>query len=223
MKNSHALFFIGLAVIIMFLSLDLTKRGQTRAIIRDIQATVVTKAPVKAAPVIMDTTPKVPFIDKFKKEAAQIAKIQTNPDEADARIQRLASQMRPQDVDSMYEVISNDKINGDQRALAVELLTVKNDTTSLMALQNFVANNKNINGKEWDRKKEFETVLRAQAVEGISAYPQKDIALSTLTYLQHKVDNTFLAERIGRATNELTVQGRTQRQQDEEALKKLVE
>ena len=222
MKNSHALFFIGLAVIVMFLTLDLTKRSQTRGIIRDIQSTVVVKAPVKPVAVV-STTPQVPFIDKFKKEAVQIAKIQTNPDEADARIKKLANQMRPQDVDSMYEVISNDKINGDQRALAVELLSVKNDTTSLMALQNFVANNKNINGKQWDRKKEFETVLRAQAVEGISTYPQREIALSTLNYLQHKVDNMFLAERIGRATTELTIQGRTQRQQDEEALRKLVE
>lgn len=222
MKRSHGIFFIILAVAVIFLQYDLTKRGEARSIVRAIQAANAPKVTIKPV-VVADIKPKVPFIDKFKKEAAQIAKIQTNPDEADARIKLLAEQMRPQDVDSMFEVISNDKIDGDQRALAVEILGVKNDTTSLMALQNFVANNVNINGKKWDRKKEFETVLRAQAVESIATYPQKEIALSTLDYLQHKVDNTFLAERIGRASNEITVQSRTLRQQDEEALKKLVE
>jgi hypothetical protein len=225
MKNSHALFFIGLAIIVMFLTLDLTKRNEATKIVKTIQAASTAPKATQAAPAVAaaPAKPQIPFAEKFKKEAAYIAKLQTNSEEADARIKRLASEMRPQDVESMFEVISNDQLNADLRTLAVELLKTKNDTASLLALQNFVANNYNINGKKWDRKKELETVLRAQAVESIATYPQKEIALSTLNYLQHKVDNLFLAERIGRASAELTLQERNTKLQEEEALQKLVE
>lgn len=227
MKKSHIIFFSLMAIMLLYVSYDMSKRSDMakirRAIGKQMNEGISTTVARSVASVSADSKPVVPFIDQFKKEAHQISKIQTNPDLAEARIKELAKKMRPQDVDSMYEVMSNDKIDGDQRAMAVELLSAKNDTTSLMALQNFVANNVNINGQKWDRKKEFETILRAQAVESIATYPQKEIALSTLSYLQQKVDSRFLSERIGRATAQITLNQRTLKEQDEEALKKLVE
>ncbi len=163
------------------------------------------------------------FIAKFKNESAQIAKIQNDPELVQKRMKKLANAMTSQNVKALYNIISDDKRDGDQRALAVELLSIKNDTTSLFVLQNFVANNTTVNGSTWDRKKELETILRAQAVESIAAYPQKDIALSTLSYLQHKVDESFLIDRINRAAANLNNKAPTLLQQDEAALKKLVE
>jgi hypothetical protein len=66
-------------------------------------------------------------------------------------------------------------------------------------------------------------VLRAQAVESIAAYPQKEIAISTLNFLHQKVDESFLADRINRATAHLLGRAPAPEAQDEAALKDLVE
>lgn len=228
MRKSHYLFFTVIIAALVFLQLDTTKR--VKLVQQNKEAARVLAAleeEDKAGQVLAQPAPVVPpevFVKKFKSEALQIGKIQNKPEEADKRLRQLASEMRPQDVEGMYEIISDENVNGDQRALAVELLSIKNDTNSLIALQNFVANKKTINGTKWDAKKELETVLRAQAVEGIAVYPEKEIALSTLNYLQSRVDDKFLSERIGRASSSiLTGSTKSSQQQDEEALKKLVE
>jgi hypothetical protein len=227
MRKSHYLFFAVIIAAVVFLQLDTTKR--VKIVQQNKEAARVLAAleeedkadQVAAKPAVI---PPEVFVKKFKTEALQIGKIQNKPEEAEKRLRQLANEMRPQDVEGMYEIISDENANGDQRALAVELLSMKNDTNSLIALQNFVANKKTINGTKWDAKKELETVLRAQAVEGIAVYPQKEIALSTLNYLQSRVDDKFLSERIGRASSGiLTGNNKSSQQQDDEALKKLVE
>jgi hypothetical protein len=227
MRKSHYLFFAVIIAAVVFLQLDTTKR--VKIVQQNKEAARVLAAleeedkadQVAAKPAVI---PPEVFVKKFKTEALQIGKIQNKPEEAEKRLRQLANEMRPQDVEGMYEIISDENASGDQRALAVELLSMKNDTNSLIALQNFVANKKTINGTKWDAKKELETVLRAQAVEGIAVYPQKEIALSTLNYLQSRVDDKFLSERIGRASSGiLTGNNKSSQQQDDEALKKLVE
>lgn len=230
MKTKHYVFILLLAASVLFVEYDLSRREDLAKVIsKNNSAATLISSPQKAesAETVIATqeTNKLSkkFAERFKEEALQISKIQNDPDLAQARMKELAAAMTTKDVQDLYEIISDDKNNGDQRALAVELLSIKNDTTSLIALQNFVANNVNVNGTKWDRKKEFETILRAQAVESIAAYPQKDIALSTLSYLQHKVDERFLNDRIGRAAANLKDNAPTVPQQDDEALKKLLE
>ncbi len=163
------------------------------------------------------------FAEKFKAEVSQIAQLQSDPENVQKRLQALSKTMSSQDVQALYEIISNDKNDGDQRALAVEILSLRNDAASLNVLQNFVASNNTVNGTKWDRSKEFETVLRAQAVESIAAFPQKEIAISTLSFLKSKVDESFLSDRIGRATAYLQGLAPTPEDQDNTALKKLLE
>lgn len=231
MKTSHYVFILLLVISVLFVEYDLSRRTDLAMANKADNSAVAQKLESKkvepvATVVVAQETNKViskKFAEKFKEEAVQISKIQSDPDLAQTRMKELAAAMTTKDVQDLYEIISDDKNNGDQRALAVELLSIKNDTTSLIALQNFVANDKTINGIKWDRKKEFETILRAQAVESIAAYPQKDIALSTLSYLQHKVDERFLNDRIGRAAANLKDNAPALQQQDDAALKKLLE
>ena len=226
MKTMHYVYILVLLAAVFFVEYDLSRRVEVvKATQNSVPAVVVQKAAPASAPVEPPAPPVNPdiFVQNFKKESLQLAKIQNNPELVQNRMKALADSMTPQDVQGLFEVISNDKNNGDQRALAVELLSLKNDTTSLMALQNFVANNVTVNGTRWDRKKELETILRAQAVESIAGYPQRDIALSTLGYLQGKVDEKFLNDRIGRATASLTEKAPSLKQQDDDALKKLLE
>lgn len=226
MKTMHYAYILILLAAVFFVEYDLSRRAEVAKGPQTTAAPVVaktSKAPDAAIEkVVAPLNPDV-FVQKFKMEALQLAKIQNNPEAVQDRLKALADAMSPQDVQGLFDLISNDKNDGDQRALAVELLSLKNDTTSLMALQNFVANNVTVNGTKWDRKKELETILRAQAVESIAAYPQRDIALSTLGYLQQKVDEKFLNDRIGRATASITENAPSLKQQDDEALKKLLE
>ena len=227
MKTMHYVYILVLLAAVFFVEYDLSRRVEvTKASARPVNGVIAKNIPPANVPVAAPPAPPVNpdiFVQKFKKESLQLAKIQNNPELVQSRMKALADSMTPQDVQGLFEVISNDKNNGDQRALAVELLSLKNDTTSLMALQNFVANNVTVNGTKWDRKKELETILRAQAVESIAAYPQRDIALSTLGYLQQRVDEKFLNDRIGRATASLTENAPSLKQQDDDALKKLLE
>lgn len=226
MKTMHYVYILVLLAAVFFVEYDLSRRVE---VVKEPQKAIPAVAEQKAAPSNAPVVPPAPavnpdiFVQRFKKESLQLAKIQNNPALVQSRMKALADSMTPQDVQGLFEVISNDKNNGDQRALAVELLSLKNDTASLMALQNFVANNMTVNGTRWDRKKELETILRAQAVESIAAYPQRDIALSTLGYLQQKVDEKFLNDRIGRATASLNENAPSLKQQDDDALKKLLE
>ncbi|MEK6628873.1 MAG: hypothetical protein AABY53_09625 [Bdellovibrionota bacterium] len=221
MKTNHYVFFGILIAAVALVGFDLSRRNTVPVVASSTESSnsVTANATVRPA---SKADPKI-FIDKFSVESAQIIKAQNNPELALNKMKRLAESITAQDVQELYNIISNEKNDGDTRALAIELLSIKNDTASLIALQNFVANNRTINGTKWDRKKELETVLRAQAVEGIASYPQKEIAISTLSYLQHKVDERFLNDRISRAAANLDNRVPTLQPQEEAGLKKLVE
>ncbi|MBY0555277.1 hypothetical protein K2P97_12165 [bacterium] len=229
MKSIHYVFILVLAAAIFFVEYDLSRRTEKLAIANKKNQTkpVADTNLTPVQPVVIDQGENAAilknFIGKFKQEAVQMAQLQNDPEAVQVRLMALAKEMSSSDVQSLYELISDDKKDGDQRALAIELLSLKNDTASMLALQNFVGNNKNVNGNKWDRKKELETVLRAQAVEGIASFPQKDIAISTLGFLQSKVDEKFLSDRISRAAAGLNNLAPSLQQQDEEALKNLLE
>lgn len=229
MKSIHYVFVLILLAAVFFVEYDLSRRTETSAIADKKNQTqpVAERNPAATQPVVIDQGENEAitknFVAKFKEEAVQISQLQNDPEAVQTRLKALAQEMTPRDVEGLYEIISDDQKDGDQRALAIELLSIKNDTSSLIALQNFVGNNKNVNGTKWDRKKELETVLRAQAVEGIASFPQRDIAISTLGFLQNKVDEKFLSDRIGRAAAGLNNRAPGLQQQDEEALKNLLE
>lgn len=114
--------------------------------------------------------------------------------------------------------------DGDQRAMAVELLSRNKTPEALQALQDFVIYHQTDGSTGWSRQREFESVLRAQAIEGIAAYPKKELALSSLNSLSQHVSESFLRDRIARS-GEYLRHGKTDpiEKQDENALKKLVE
>lgn len=231
MKNRYYVYMAVILGLALFVRYDLARRADlasvaTLASVKKETSTATGKAntPQVAQRPPVPVAPQGPdFSEKFRAEAAEIAKLHMDPELVEERLRNLARSMNQQDVADLYEVISDDANDPDQRALAVELLSIKNDTASLTALQNFVANKKMVNGRPWDSKKELETVLRAQAVESIAAYPQKEIALSTLSFLQRRVDEKFLNDRIGRAAANLNGAAPAVEQQDDEALRKLLE
>lgn len=215
-KNHHYVFLAIILVAAFLVRYDLNRRVANLNTNAPVAIDSTAQSPIarEAAPMMAATPAPVPavptqdleeaFRQKFFTEASDIIKLQGDADAVEKKLRTLAANMNQRDVQALYEVISDENQDGERRALAVELLSIKNDTASLTVLQNFVANKKTVNGTEWDPKKEIETILRAQAVESIAAYPQKDIALSTLSFLQRRVDEAFLNDRIGRASANLT-------------------
>ena len=105
--------------------------------------------------------------------------------------------------------------------MAVELLARKQTVESLKQLENFVQQHETTT--KWSRTREFESVLRAQAIEGIASFPQKDLAVSSLMALDPKLNESFLKDRIKRSLVGLKNDSQTPEKQDNEALSKLVE
>lgn len=225
MNKARGIFLVLVILIFAAAQWDMTRRlnVKTAAKKETERAMAAAAAPAQPDPAAEAAKKTETFVKQFKAEVIQVGRLQKNPEEAQQRMNQMAAQMTQSDVRALSDIISDENANGDERALAVELLSLKNDTASLTALQNFVATSNKVDGITAERKKEFETVLRAQAVESIAAYPEKEIAISTLTYLQGKVDNRFISERIGRASNSLMYGTENLKQQEDDALKKLVE
>ena len=164
MNKKYFVFFVGTIGIALFAQFDIGRRLENIKLAKLIKSQhsgpTVAASLVPAAPVVVSPPVEPPevFIKRFKTEAQQIGKLQNNPQAVQDRLKVLANRMNPKDVAGLFDIISSEKSDADQRALAVELLSIKNDTTSLRALQNFVANTKTVDGAKWDQKKEFETV-----------------------------------------------------------------
>lgn len=225
MNKARGIFLVLVIAVFGLAQYDMTRRLNAKAVVKKETEKAMAASAAQAQPDVAAEAAKKTetFIKKFKAEVVEVGRLQSNPEAAQQRMNQLAAQMNQADVRALANIISDEEQNGDERALAVELLSLKNDTASLMALQNFVATSNKVDGITAQRKKEFETVLRAQAVESIAAYPEKEIALSTLSYLQGKVDNRFISERIGRASTGLLYGTQNLKQQEDDALKKLVE
>jgi hypothetical protein len=154
--------------------------------------------------------------NNFLGEAQKISR-HNDPRVAERKIEELANKMSAADVQFLSQVINSPGKQRDDRAMAVELLSRKKTSESLQILNQFVAQKNN-------QKNEFDSVLKAQAIEGIASYPQKNLALSYLNSLADKVDESFLKDRISRSSENLEERPKANLQQQEEAaLKQLIE
>ncbi len=226
MRKPYWYFAFGLMALVLFVEYDLTKRstkpdGQPRFV-----KLKSNPAPQGTGPAITQGNPAVmkltdPLSEKLSQVSAEVGQLQSNPDEAEQKIQSLASTLTARDLNSLSNVISDKNAVGDQRAMAVELLSRHHSVEALKKLEQFVQDHDD--SGTWSREREFESVLRAQAVEGIAAFPQKDLAITSLTQLNPLISESFLKDRISRSVANLKNQAPSAEKQDEDALEKLVE
>ena len=161
------------------------------------------------------------FETQFKLESQNISQLQSEPQKTEERLQGLANKMTQEQMQKLTQLISDQSKDGDERAMAIEMLSRRKDSESLKALEDFVAQSGDAGA--WSRSHEFESVLRAQAIEGIAAYPEQKEALSALNKLSKKVNESFLRDRILRSQAGLKGLAPSIENQDNEALRKLVE
>ena len=226
MRKIIWLFALGLVGIIFFLEYDVTERlhqVHSRRLSAN-RSALATKGNIQVS---SSAAPKnavnsaLNFEAKFAQVTQSVSQLQENPEEAENKMQTLAVELSALDIKKLSEIMKNAKSNGDQRAMAVELLSRHQSVESLKQLEDFVQ--QPLSNSAWNRNREFESVLRAQAIEGIAAYPQKDLALSSLMALDPKLDETFLKDRVKRSMAGLKNQAPSAEKQDDVALKKLIE
>lgn len=160
------------------------------------------------------------FIGQFREETAQIGRTQSEI-EVENRLQSLARHLTTDEIDYLSEVINDKQKNGDERALAVELLGRNQSKTSLAELKDFVLSTENSGGDSRARHDE-EVTLKVIAVEGIAASSPQTEALNYLTEIQKQSDQSFVKDRVQRSINSIKGLSAAPEVQDNEALKKII-
>ncbi len=227
MKKSYWFFSLVLVAVVFFIEYDLTQRtsrlNTSKLSVSSLQTKSAKNVTAGGTDLVSssDNSQNKSFTKKFTEVSDEISQLQQNPSVADEKIQTLAASLSAQEMNQLSQVMGDKKSSGDQRAMAVEILARNRTVQALKKLENFIKDHDDT--VNWSRSREFESVLRAQAVEGIAAFPQKDLAISSLTSLDQRVSESFLKDRIRRSVSYLRNQALSPEKQDDEALGKLVE
>ncbi len=222
MKKRYWSYTAALVAVVFLVEYDVARRMDSKN-----RMAFAPKAPIAAPVVSAAALPKPAasadevslFDSRFLKEAQKISELSNDPKQVDQKMDQLALSMSQLDLKKLSIVMENQNENGDTRALAVELISRAKTRDAVAALKEFVIHQESGAG----RNREFESVLRAQAIEGVAAYPQKDLALSYLNAMADQVDESFLKDRIVRSEENLKGRAPTTEQQDDAALKQLVQ
>ena len=233
MKKSQKYYFFIIVLIASFLTMDYFANKKMVQVLKPksvargtaslntsgqvITAAIPPSAPAEVAEETSDTSALAQFMSDFKYEVFQIGKVQSNTDEVENRLQGLARQMEPEHRNYLKSILQNQKNNGDDRAMAIELLSRSQTPEAAEILKNYATDTSMSLGT----RAEQELVFKAQAIEGVAAYQDQNLALSYLNEISKKTSYTFLQDRASRAQAALKNQGPPIEQQDIEALKKL--
>lgn len=220
-------YFFGLILLVGFLSMDYFLNKKIMLLKNPKMKTVISKTKAEsesrtAASVVSiadsESVSLLQFRSDFKYEVDQIGMTQANPDQIENRLQGLSRQMEPEHKIYLKTVLNNQNANGDDRAMAIELLTRNQTAESVEILKNYAANESTNLGA----RAEQELVFKAQAIEGLAAYQDHPVAISYLDEIRKKTSYPFLQDRARRAEAVLKNEGPAIETQDLDALKKII-
>jgi len=158
------------------------------------------------------------FKKEFSREVLEVGRLQSEPDRVEERLQALAKQLNIEQMDYLFNVMMNSEINGDDRSLAVELMSLNTSVEAHLRLKNFIAH-ENFSFKD---RIDFEIALRAQAIEGLLNCSDKNVVVSSLNELKGNTKYSLLSDREERALAYINGTAPSLQDQDNAALKKLI-
>ena len=180
---------------------------------------VVKVEPVALTAAEKKVTPE--FIAQFHQESAEIGRPQPDVEKLEIRLQSWARHLSNEEIDYLSEIINNQQKNGDERALALDLLGRNQSKASLAELKDFVLS-KDSSGLDSRARSDEELIFKVQAVEEIAASSSQAEALNFLSEIQKQSDQSFVKDRVQRSINSLKGLSAAPESQDNEALKKLI-
>ncbi len=234
MKRLYIFASLALAGTIFLVEYDLSQRIQKRNLNSNrnsltVKSTSVQKplAEAKTQAAAVSTVSYAATDDSFfestaLKLAQKLSSNQVDPKTLDQKMDQLAKGLTPLEIKKLAIIVHNKNESEDRRAMAVELLSRSKTADAVLLLKEFVAS-KQTSALATVRKRELESILRAQAIEGIAGYPKKELALSYLNTLENQVEEKFLKDRIVRSEEGLKGRAPNTQQKEEAALKQLVQ
>lgn len=227
--RSYYLLFLGLLVGFLtmdyFLNQKIIHLKAQNSTSQNIQKIEPTAKPETRAVAVQKTSTEEPALDsvqqfksEFKYEVAQIGQVQVDTEAVENRLQAFARQMEPDHRNYLKTILMSEKSNGDERALAIELLTRNQTPEAAEILKNYSLSDSTTG----NLKSGEDIIFKAQAIEGLAGYQDRNLAISYLNEISRKTNYSFLQDRVRRAQASLKNEGPTIETQDLEALKKIV-
>lgn len=220
MKKTFWFFSLALVATVFFVEYDLTKRTYQQAISNRTKKLKETFATEKLFVQPTATDNIASFDKQFSQTSSELSGLKQNPEKTEQKIKLLAASLTPQNINRLFDVVIDKNNLPDQRTLAVELLSRHQSVNALVKLENFIKQRGG--GTSINRDPELESVLRVQAVEGIASFPQKDLAILSLSSLDPVIGESFLKDRIRKSVANLKNQSESEKQENE-SLNSLVE
>jgi len=171
------------------------------------------------------TTPsdQFSFQEHFNRITKSIGTITENPEEADLEISNLAMTLDRTQLNELYTKVISKYSNGDEKLLAVELLSRSSLPETIEHLKNIASSSASESSYDSSlTQQEFQS-LQVSAIEGLTQKPQlKHEAKLALNSLSQSTDNTLLLDRIKRAQAALDGRAPSPEAQDKAALEQVL-
>lgn len=161
------------------------------------------------------------FKTAFKQEVLAVSEIQNDPIAVEKRIQNLASNLGPEQISYLSELVKDQNAQGDERGMAIELLSQSDSEVAHNKLKDFVKNY--TSEKNVDHHGQQELPYRLQALEGVSKFSKTSQAIDSLKEIKSSTQNKVILDLANRSLQYLEHGGPSVQQQEEAALKKMLE
>ena len=200
MSNRLTLYFAGfILAIVGFLMFDYTLRKDY--ISKKNQPRTVADATSEAAgPVVSDAAMRTRFLNRFKNFASHMGTFSDEPDASEEFLREFSKSIQPSDVVVLSEVLKDTSLPNAERTLALEIMSVNQDFNGHDLINSFVQNE----SFGASANSEFEIALRAQAIEGMTLFADKQLVRKNLENLQIRTQYAFLHDRAHRALEYLS-------------------
>lgn len=211
MKKIYWFFSLVLIATVFFVEYDLTKRTYQQALTNraiKLKEKFANENHVNPSTGSGNTAS---FDKQFSEVSTEISRFKKNPEKTEQKINSLTTSLTPQNINRLFDVAADNADLADRRTLAIELLTRHQSVNALVKLENFIKHDKGSTVKNRD----LESVLRVQAVEGIASFPQKDLAILSLSSLDPAIGESFLKDRIRRSVANLKNETSLEKQKDQ--------
>lgn len=231
MSRGQIYFFIFMAVILGMVSLQLKLHQHLDHRTDNVkQAAPTVEGLIKVEPpksVAMEKTLEqkrvsAEFLRQFKQESDLTERPQKNAEDQENRLQSWARHLDEIEIDYLSDVIKDRSRQGQERALALDLLGRNQSTKSLEHLKDFVLTEL-ANAKNTRAPLDEELILKVQAVEDIASSSSSAQAMNYLNEIQKKTNQSFVKDRAKRSLSSLKGLASPSDPQDNEALKKMIE
>lgn len=183
-------------------------------------STAAPAASGSAKPVVAMTDAAAELPPQIQEEVLRAGQPDPDPLASERRLDRLALELKPEEIQLLSRFVRDFAADGDQRAVGVELLARSPSEAALAALESIALTPVPQLGEP--RREGFERALRARALEGLGSHPL-DGAGKALQHVASSTDDSFLLDRARRALSARNGQAPEPAKQDNDALRKLLE